>query len=268
MDTSTESASFRQRIINMPVGRKLFHGFAALTGVLALVIGCLFLTVSRLGTANDQIVTIAAARSEAANHLRFAASELRAAQQAYVLAWPATHQAFDAAAGQFESSLQALREGSGNAVTEALIQKIATGYQTFLQTDQLIWEALQAGQTTLARNLTLGAESLAFGFMADDAASFAAISEGNRADAVKAFHDTSAEARILGVVLGVVALFVMVISSWLITKLIRDPLHRVQQAAELAADGDLDAEADVYGDDETGRLARAFNSNRPPRFSA
>ena len=260
MDTSTESASFRQRIINMPVGRKLFHGFAALTGVLALVIGCLFLTVSRLGTANDQIVTIAAARSEAANHLRFAASELRAAQQAYVLAWPATHQAFDAAAGQFESSLQALREGSGNAVTEALIQKIATGYQTFLQTDQLIWEALQAGQTTLARNLTLGAESLAFGFMADDAASFAAISEGNRADAVKAFHDTSAEARILGVVLGVVALFVMVISSWLITKLIRDPLHRVQQAAELAADGDLDAEADVYGDDETGRLARAFNS--------
>ena len=261
MDTSTEAPSFRQRIINMPVGRKLFHGFAALTGVLALVIACLFLTVARLGTANDQIVKVAAARSQAAGHLRFAASELRATQQAYVLGWPTTtHQAFDEAAGQFESSLQTLREGSGNAVTQALIQKIATGYQTFLQTDQLIWEALQAGQPTLARNLTLGAESLAFGFMADDAASFAAISDLNRTDAVKAFHDTSTEARILGVLLGAVALFVMVISSWIITKLIRDPLHRVQRAAELAADGDLDAEADVDGDDETGRLARAFNS--------
>jgi diguanylate cyclase (GGDEF)-like protein len=42
--------------------------------------------------------------------------------------------------------------------------------------------------------------------------------------------------------------------------LIRDPLMRVQQAAERAADGDLQAEADVHGDDETGRLARAFNS--------
>lgn len=157
----------------MPVGRKLLHGFAALTGVLGLVIGCLMLTVARLGAANDQIVNVAAARSQAADHLRFAASELRAAQQAYILAWPSTHQAFDEAAGQFESSLQTLRRGAPNPVAEALIQKIATGYQTFLQTDQLIWEALQTGQPVLARNLALGAESLAFGFMADDATRFA-----------------------------------------------------------------------------------------------
>ncbi len=260
MGTSIESRTLRQRIVDLPVGRKLFHGFAALTGVLVMVIGCLFLTVARLGTANDQIVDVAAARSQAADHLRFAASELRAAQQAYVLAWPSTRQSFDEAAGQFESSLQTLRQRNGNAVAQALVQKIATGYQTFLQTDQLIWEALQAGRPVLARNLTLGAESLAFGFMADDAARFAAISEMSRADAVAAFHDTSNQARVLGVILGVIALIVMIVSSWIITKLIRDPLHRVQQAAERAAEGDLEAEADVHGDDETGRLARAFNS--------
>ena len=86
------------------------------------------------------------------------------------------------------------------------------------------------------------------------------LAETNRTDAVTAFQDTSDEARILGVTLGVFALFVMILSSWIITKLIRDPLHRVQQAAERAADGDLEAEADVHGDDETGRLARAFNT--------
>ena len=260
MGTSTDVLNIRQRIIDMPVGRKLFNGFAALTVVLGLVIGCLFLTVARLGAANDRIVRVAAARSEDADRLRFAAAELRAAQQSYVLAWPSTHQAFDQAAGQFESALQTLQLGAGNAVADALVQKIATGYQTFLQTDQLIWEALQSGHPVLARNLTLGAESLDFGFMADDAASVAAIAKDSRADAVTAFHDTSTEARVLGIVLGAIAMFVMIMASWIITKLIRDPLHRVQQAAERAADGDLQAEADVYGDDETGRLALAFNS--------
>ncbi|MCU1366250.1 MAG: hypothetical protein JWN39_1889 [Ilumatobacteraceae bacterium] len=260
MATSINARTLRQRVIDMPVGRKLFNGFAALTAVLALVIGCLFLTDARLGAANDQIVDVAAARSEAADHLRFAAAELRAAQQAYVLAWPSTHQAFDEAAGQFESSLQTLRDGAADAVAQTLVRKIATGYQTFLQTDQLIWEALQSGQPVLARNLTLGAEALAFGFMADDATSVATIAANSRADAVAAFHDTSDEARLLGIVLGVIALLVMSIASWIITKLIRDPLHRVQQAAERAAEGDLEAEADVYGDDETGRLALAFNS--------
>ena len=60
MATSTEPRTFRQRIIDLPVGRKLFNGFAALTCVLVLVIGCLFLTVARLGAANDQIVRVAA----------------------------------------------------------------------------------------------------------------------------------------------------------------------------------------------------------------
>ena len=157
MAISTESRTFRQRIIDLPVGRKLFVGFAALTCVLALVIGCLLLTVSRLGAANDHIVGVAADRSQSADHLRFAAAELRAAQQAYVLAGPATRTQFYRAAGQFETALQDLRQSGGDPVARALIQKIATGYQTFLGTDQLIWEALQSGNQVLARNLTLGA---------------------------------------------------------------------------------------------------------------
>lgn len=177
-----------------------------------------------------------------------------------MLAWPATRSDFDQAGGQFDVALQDLRVAGGDPVVQALIHKIATGYQTLLNTDQLIANALDAGEPVLARNLTLGPESLAFGFMAADAQRLSELAEVGRVDAVRGFETTSDNARTLGIVLGLVALLVMSAASWVITRLIRDPLHRVQQAAERAADGDLEAEADVHGDDETGRLARAFNS--------
>jgi diguanylate cyclase (GGDEF)-like protein len=149
---------------------------------------------------------------------------------------------------------------AGDAVEAALIQKISTGYQTFLVTDQLIWSALQEKKTLLARNLTLGAEKLDFGFMAEDASQFAERAERSRVEAIDNFHDASTNARTLGIALGLAALVVMWLASFCITRLIRDPLHKVQLAAERAAEGDLDAAADVDSNDETGRLARAFNS--------
>lgn len=260
MATSTSSRTLRRRITDLSVGRKLFIGFAALTGVLALVIGCLFLTVARLGSANDHIVEEAAARSQAADQLQIAAGQLHTAQLAYVLDWPTTRAQFEQASSQFEAVLQSLRESADDPVAQTLIRKIATGYQTFLATDQLIWDALQSGDPVLARNLTLGAEALAFGFIADDASKLSGTAEAGRLDAVVAFESASSDARLLGLLLGIAALIVMLFASWAITKLIRDPLHRVQLAAERAAEGDLQAEADVDSDDETGRLARAFNS--------
>ena len=260
MVTSTRYGRFKQRVVNLPVGRKMFIGFGALTCVLALVIGCLFFTVARLGAANNEIVTVAAKRVQSADELRVAAAELHASQQSYVFNWPAPRTGFEEAASKFETALQGLRQNGRGPVAEALIHKLATGYDTFRLTDQLILEALQAGESTLARNLTNGPESLAFGFMADDATKLSNVAEAGRIQAIADFQNTSAAARILGAALGLIALVVMLLASWLITKLIRDPLHRVQRAAERAAEGDLQAEADVFGEDETGRLARAFNS--------
>lgn len=260
MDTSTDRRSFSRFVQDVPVGRKLFTGFAALTVVLGLVVTCLFFTVSRLGDANDAIVDVAARRSEQADHLRFAAADLRGAQQAYVLNGPGARATFDQAASRFEETLTEVRGLVDDPVEQTLVRKIATGYQTFLATDQMIWEALQNGDATLARNLTIGAESLAFGFMAEDAEKLAERADEDRLAAEEAFTRTSERARDLGVALSLAALLVMGLASWLITRLIRNPLHRVQVAAERAADGDLTAEADVDGDDETGRLARAFNA--------
>jgi diguanylate cyclase (GGDEF)-like protein len=258
--TRAPRRSFRRVVMDVPVGRKLLTGFAAVTVVLGLVVMCLFITVARLGEANQAIVDVAARRSEMADHLRFAAADLRGAQQAYVLHGPDGRAEFDQAATRFEDTLSALRTVVDDEVERTLLRKITTGYQTFLSTDQLIWQALQDGHDAAARNLTIGAESLAFGFMAEDAESLATRADEDRLAAEAAFDATSQRAQNLGIALAIIALVVMAVASYVITRLIRDPLHRVQQAAERAADGDLSAEADVDSDDETGRLARAFNA--------
>lgn len=259
MAISTERRTMRRRIVDLPVGRKLVIGFGASTLLLTLVIACLVLTVNRLGAANHT-VSLANSRSQAADELRFAAADMRAAQQAYVLNGRTGRAAFDQSLSHFEAALDTLRGKAGDPVERALIQKIATGYQTFLVTDQLIWSALQENRTVLATNLTLGAEKLDFSFIADDASQFADRAEESRLLAIDRFKDASSQAYGLAIALGVLALFVMIVASRWITHLIRDPLHKVQLAAERAAEGDLDAVADVSGNDETGRLARAFNS--------
>lgn len=259
MVISTERRSLRKRIVDLPVGSKLLIGFGALTILLTLVVASLVLTVNRLGSANER-VGVANARSQAADRLRFAAADMRAAQQAYVLGGSDSRADFDRSLTRFEASLDELRVTASDLVEQALIQKIATGYQTFVVTDQLIWSALQENRTMLARNLTLGAEKLDFGFMAEDASQFAERAEVSRLAAIDKFQQASSQARALGLLLGLVAFVFMTLASYCITRLIRDPLHKVQLAAERAAEGDLDAAADVDSNDETGRLARAFNS--------
>lgn len=252
--------SFGRRVRDLPVGKKLFSGFLSLTLVLGLVVACLFFTVDTLGHANHDVVGVAAKRSELSDHLRFAAADLRGAQQAYVLGGAQSRQEFDEAASRFEATLDEVRATVDDTVESTLVRKIATGYQTFLSTDQLIWNAMQQGKPELATNLVLGAESLAFGFLAEDAEKLAVRADEDRKAAVAKFDQTSHDARNLGIALSAVALLVMTLASLVITRLIRDPLHRVQSAAERAAEGDLSASADVDSDDETGRLARAFNT--------
>ena len=72
----------------------------------------------------------------AADELRFAAADLRAEQQAYVINSSGERSAFDAAVSRFESCLGAVASSTDGPVEESLVRKITTGYETFLHTDQ------------------------------------------------------------------------------------------------------------------------------------
>ncbi len=255
----TEHRSLERRARDLSVGHKLFYAFATLTLVFGLAVACLLLAIDQLGDANSRIVDEAGPRAVAAADLRFAAAGVRAAQDAYVLDDGSSRATFDQALVRFDRTLDELRVSTHGPVEEALINRIATSYQAFRDTDRLIWDATRSMQRTVARNLSSGPERLVFESLSEDASLLADLAEQDRDAAIADFERTSSNTFRMGIALGLTAIGLMIGATLIITRLIRDPLRRVQDAAERAADGDLDAEAQVNGDDETGRLAAAFN---------
>lgn len=249
-----------QVVADLSVAHKLAFGFGAVAMVALTLVAAIFFTVAELEHTIETGQNRAAERHNATGDVRFSAAVMRGAQLAYVASEGADRPAFDAGTRQFEQALEELHAVAVSDHDAALFTKINTGYQTFLITDQLIWLAVQEGDLDLARNLALGPEGLAFGFMAEDADLLAAQARADETAGVDTFAATTGRTRRVALVLGVAALLMVAVASWYITHLIRDPLDRVRRAAEQAAAGDISVRADVSADDETGRVASAFNS--------
>lgn len=245
---------------DLPVGRKLMAAFAIVVAVQLVQVSGLWSTVSKLESADRQFSAVAGATVDAASATSYEAAQLRAAQQAYVLDGGASRAGYEAIARQFEASLHNLEQLAVDPAEQALTVKIATGYQTFTALDQMIIQALQSGEAAKAKNLALGPEALNFGFMAADAANVTGIARAKQDQAAQAFAATASRARWAGGALGLIAILLVVVLTRVVTKAIRDPLARVQDAAERAASGQLDTSIGITSADETGRLAAAFDS--------
>jgi len=62
-------------------------------------------------------------------------------------------------------------------------------------------------------------------------------------------------------VIGILGLIIVVLITWWLVRSITQPLARMTEAAERIAGGEVDVEVDASGNDEIGRLARAFKSS-------
>ena len=100
---------------------------------------------------------------------------LQQAQSAYMLSDAHNRAAFEGARHEFEDALAIMRAGETDPAHRALIEKIATGYQTFPAIDQLILDAVLHGETALPANLATGAEQLDAAFMNADAESLSML---------------------------------------------------------------------------------------------
>jgi len=259
MVTSASSDRTSRRFAqDRSVGQKLAIGFSAAGAVVALVVGATLWSIGRADDANS-LQHQASIGRELATELQYAASDMRAEQLTYVAGNGVGRDRFEAASGRFEKTLDNLRTHATTPAQSALVLKIATGYQTFLSIDHLILDELQAGNLETADNLTLGAEQIGFTFMAEDAATFSEVSSLLESSASKAFSDTTDHLRTAAISLGLFALTLVAGASWLITHLIRRPMLELECSAERAAAGDLSAITDLAGEDETGKLATAFN---------
>jgi len=246
---------------NIPVGRKLLLGFGAVGLVVLALAASQFVTIQRLTEAAREITNRSAPTAAAADEVRFAAAAMTAAQASYVVSGdPEGRVAYEAAANDFDNAVDHLRALADSAGEKALVAKIASGGRTFANIDQVIWTSLQSGDRPLAANLMLGPEALDAAGIASDANRFQEIAAGQQADAAARFEATVSTARRSVILLSLVAILLVVICSVVIGRAIRRPLKRVQEAAERAAAGDLAGEVDVQGEDESGRLAAAFNT--------
>jgi len=244
---------------DLPVGRKLAVGFGVVAVVVVTLVSSMFVAINGLSAAAEN-GRAANARHDAARSGQHAAAVMRGNQLSYVAANGTGRQAFESSTSSFEVALNDLRTHAQTPVEAALISKIATGYQTFLSTDQFVWSAVQDNEDQVAHNFTLGAASLDFGFMAADADLFAEQALMDQLEAAEETARDQDEIQLRAAAMGVLALTLVAGASWYITGLIRNPLLSLQLAAEEAAAGDLSAVAEVRGVDETGKLAHAFNT--------
>ncbi len=244
---------------NLAVGQKLAVGFGLVAVVLVVLVAVTFVAIARLDAANateDRAIE----QVNAATDVQHRAAVMRAEQLTYVTSPGQTRAAYEAAARSFETALDELRITAATPTERALVNKISTGYQTFLAIDQFVWQALLDGNTTAAHNYVFGAAALDFGFMAADADTFVAEAVRTQRQTSIDFVETRDQTRVVVAALGILALVLVAGASRGIARLIRDPLLEVQRAAVQAADGNLEAEAPVHGCDEIGTLATAFNS--------
>jgi diguanylate cyclase (GGDEF)-like protein len=271
----------RRFLRNLPVGKKLLLGFGTVAGLLFVSLGLQLVSVHKMDQSSHQAIDISAAKVRSGDDLRSAAAEVRAAQLAYVVDGGAARAVasegeaaradavasltrersnYSEAVRAFDESLVSLRASATNTIERGLATRVETSFETFRTIDQFIWESIAGDNAARARELALGPESLAFEHISSDAADYATEARTLAASSavnVRSTVSRSQEAALLG---ALVTIILVVLLSITITRSIRNPLTSVQQAAERAAHGDLSGEVSISGEDETGRLASAFNT--------
>ncbi|MFV1990336.1 MAG: HAMP domain-containing protein, partial [Acidimicrobiales bacterium] len=259
MDILIERKRRRDVPANLTVGQKLAVGFGLVGLVSVALVLVTFVAISRLDTANVAEER-AVGKVNAATEVQHWAAVMRAEQLTYVSSEDITRSVYESAVGSFEIALDNLRGTAASPTELALITKISTGYQTFLATDQFIWQALLDGNQSAANNYVLGAAALNFGFMAADADLFEAEAVREQQQTEISFAETRDQTRVIVAALGVLAIVLVAVASRAIASIIRDPLLDLQLGAVQAATGNLEAEVPVRGSDEIGTLGVAFNS--------
>src|SRR5205807_9965163 len=133
-----------------------------------------------LTNATHQITRGSDVRAQAAQSIKFAASEMQSAQFTYVMAQGQFRDGFTQATGDFTDGLNQLRRVATTPADRIFLGKVSDEFQVFRGIDATIWSAVQRHDSRLAANLTLGPETLDFGNIAGDAADYSAAVEQDK----------------------------------------------------------------------------------------
>jgi methyl-accepting chemotaxis protein len=142
--------------------------------------------------------------------------------------------------------------------TVATLQSDLAGYNGFTQQVGADGRAAKAKATVQV--MTVGNVNISNKTQADFNTLSAAVAK--QAAAINASVGTTVSSSItLLAVIGSIGLLIAIAIAWWLIRSITGPLARMTEAAERIAEGDVDVDVEAGGNDEIGRLARAFRGS-------
>ncbi len=243
---------------SLSIRAKLVTGFGAVGALLVLTLLVSLLALQRQHAATRTLATQSAVQVQAADDVAKASSDLAAWENANTLGRGDQSADLDSAIAEFRSALRVLRERSANPEQVSLVTKIKTEFAAFLALDHVTRGALRTGAYGRAREIALGPVLLDYGNISGDAATFAQVARQAEVAQVSAADRIAARARVILIVLAVLALVLATMVSVAVSRGILGRTRTLLEAAEAVAAGDLTRTVPPSGD-ELGRVADAYN---------
>lgn len=251
--------------LNLPIGKKLLATFSLMALV---VLGLGLFSIKQLDLVNYSSTVIVEQhlpRLELVNSIDVKLSDFRRRQLRMLEQHSAAENQKYAERLQqdqaaLEKSIDALQNQDMDAEQRPLISTLTSQWQAYVAQQQQMIALIQQANLAAAAELLNGSGDEQFKAIKETVAQLIAR---NQQDAIAASAEGDrlyANAQFLIWSLIGVSLLLVAFCAWGLGNLIRSPLQRLLQQAELVANGDLTSHLDYnrFSEDEIGTLARAF----------
>jgi hypothetical protein len=165
-------------------------------------------------------------RQARALQLKFAVTDMNGWQTAYGYDGGRSRERFEAAARSTRALLEAARRELTAAPDRALLDRLGTAFDAFMQLDASSWQALQEGRPAETKRILLGPELRHFGTMARAAEALAEAQDRRAAAAKRDFDAARSTAKRELVAVGIGAGVVIILLLITVQDVVRLALER------------------------------------------
>jgi methyl-accepting chemotaxis protein len=250
----------RLRLSDLPLARKLALGFGAVLLLTAAIIAYGQISYTHLEREYATVSQKDVAKLVLGGETKAALTDLHFAQTANVVSRGESNDDYDADMRVLKQDLAALRRMSNDDDDLGNLRKVDSALRAFEATNADVVGALAVGDGPAAARIVSGAADETADGVMQAIEGYIKDATADRAEAATAYAATERDAKRLSLVLGVIALLIGSVLSFVLARQLTRRLRGVSAAAEALAEGDVDQDVAVTGRDEVGRTAGALQA--------
>jgi len=244
--------------MKLSVRTKLFGAFGVVLALMVAVIGVALVSMSGLSAQNGNITQTSSPKVVAGLTLRFDGANLKGWQTAEVLDHGKSAGAFDRSRATFQAELAKVKNLSTDQQDKQDTTRIEAAYQRYVALHARIRAALQAGNSTGAEKIALGASVAAFHSLDNELNLFVKHARTMETADEASFASTKSSSTTLILGVGAFAILIGLALAFLISRALVGAIRQMLAAADGIAGGDIEQSIDVHSKDELGEMAEAF----------